>query len=255
MKNHFIISYAGNKRNEIENILNVSNFENINTIIEPFCGSCAVSYSISLKYPKKFKYILNDLNDNLIELMKIMKDKKKFDDFKKKINDIIPKIKDSKEEYLKVVKNKDIYGWFIANKYYNIRAGLYPSIESIFDKKIDDECPIINFLRTEDVEIRNEEGTKIIEEFKNDPHNYIFLDPPYLLSCNTFYSSQYTNVYEYIYNNNILNYNCFVVCALEDMWIIRLLFNQNINENSKTQNKTYQMTKTKTTHIYFNNKK
>lgn len=42
MKNHFIFSYAGNKRNEAENIAEKINFDNITTIIEPFCGSAAI---------------------------------------------------------------------------------------------------------------------------------------------------------------------------------------------------------------------
>ena len=52
MKNHFIFSYAGNKRNESENILEKINFNNIETIIEPFCGSSAISFHISTLKPK-----------------------------------------------------------------------------------------------------------------------------------------------------------------------------------------------------------
>ena len=57
MKNHFYFPYVGNKREEVEYILNNLNLDNITTIIEPFCGSCALSYYISTKYPNKFKYI------------------------------------------------------------------------------------------------------------------------------------------------------------------------------------------------------
>ena len=43
MKNHFLISYAGNKRNECENIFNYCKFllnnNEIDTIVEPFCRS------------------------------------------------------------------------------------------------------------------------------------------------------------------------------------------------------------------------
>ena len=46
MKNHFFFSYAGNKREEVEHIYNKLDLENIETIVEPFCGSCAVSYYI-----------------------------------------------------------------------------------------------------------------------------------------------------------------------------------------------------------------
>ena len=60
MKNHFIFSYAGNKRNEVEQIFDKIDLKDIDTIIEPFCGSSAMSYYLSTLYPKKFKYILND---------------------------------------------------------------------------------------------------------------------------------------------------------------------------------------------------
>jgi site-specific DNA-adenine methylase len=44
MKNHFFYPYFGNKREEVEHIYNLSDLNNIDTIVEPFCGSCAVSY-------------------------------------------------------------------------------------------------------------------------------------------------------------------------------------------------------------------
>ena len=56
MKNHFITKYAGNKRCEVENLFDILNFDEIDTIIEPCCGSSAVSFYISTQYPRKFKY-------------------------------------------------------------------------------------------------------------------------------------------------------------------------------------------------------
>ena len=71
MKNHFFYPYVGNKREEVEHIYNLLDFNNINTIVEPFCGSCAVSYFIwSQNKDKNYKYILNYLDSNLINLLK-----------------------------------------------------------------------------------------------------------------------------------------------------------------------------------------
>ena len=69
MKNHFIIPYFGNKRMEVENLYNVikDKLDEVDIIIEPFCGSSAMSYYISTQHPKKIKYILNDNNKKLIE--------------------------------------------------------------------------------------------------------------------------------------------------------------------------------------------
>ena len=81
MKNHFFHSYFGNKREEVETIYNNINLDNIDTIIEPFCGSCALSFYISTLHPNKYKYVLNDNDKNLTELLKITQDKIKFDKF------------------------------------------------------------------------------------------------------------------------------------------------------------------------------
>ena len=66
-KNHFFIPYFGNKRKETPLIYEKTKHElnDITTIIEPFCGSCAFSYYISLQHPKKYKYILNDNNKTI----------------------------------------------------------------------------------------------------------------------------------------------------------------------------------------------
>ena len=81
MKNHFFFGYAGNKRNECETIYDEikNKLDNITTIIEPFCGTSAFSYYLSLKCPKQFKYVLNDNNIFLIQLYVIAKDEKKLE--------------------------------------------------------------------------------------------------------------------------------------------------------------------------------
>ena len=86
MKNHFYIGYAGNKRQEVEIIYNSLNLSNITTIIEPYCGTCAISYYIWLKHPN-LKFILNDNNIYLKEIYEIIKDDVKCIEFEKIINE------------------------------------------------------------------------------------------------------------------------------------------------------------------------
>ena len=76
MKNHFFMPYFGNNRNEVVKIYEViePHLENIEHIIEPFCGSSALSFYISSLHPKRFKYILNDNNSHLIKIYKILQD-------------------------------------------------------------------------------------------------------------------------------------------------------------------------------------
>ena len=106
MKNHFFFGYAGNKRQEVDNIYNyLKTLTNITHIIEPFCGTGALSYFISINEPKKYKYILNDNNKKLIDFYNIAKDQEALENLITHIKsyiDIIrskPSIKEQKEEY------------------------------------------------------------------------------------------------------------------------------------------------------------
>jgi len=233
MKNHFITPYIGNKRDEVDII-----YENIKPyiddkkiIIEPFCGSSSISYYISLQQPNKYKYILNDLDKNLIELYKIMKDEDKLKKFIDDINKIcfINNEFIDKETYINLIKKDDLYAWYISRKYYNFRQGIYP-IEKLrkrillyYDKI--KETPILHFLRTEDIEFKNMEAIDIYEEYKNNEEVFFIMDPPYMMACNYFYDNDKTkklNIYEYFNYNHTNNNNiCFV---LENNWIINLLF-------------------------------
>lgn len=233
MKNHFIIPYIGNKREEVE-IIN----ENIKPyiddkkiIIEPFCGSSSISYYISLQQPNKYKYILNDLDKKLIELYKIMKDEDKFKKFIDDINKIcfINNEFIDKETYNNLIKKDDLYAWYISRKYYHFRQGLYPPDDRgkriLLDYDKIKETPILNFLRTEDIEFKNMEGIDIYEEYKNNEEVFFIMDPPYMMACNYFYDTdniKKLNIYEYFIYNHTNNKNvCFV---LENNWIINFLF-------------------------------
>lgn len=252
MKNHFYIAYTGNKRNEfneIETYINkiFDNFENnIDTIIEPFCGSCAFSYCISLKHPKKFKYILNDMDENLIYLLNAIKNENSRLDLEKNIN-----------EKLKNIKNKDdynnlegFYRWFIHNKYYYIRPGLYPP-ENKFKNINLNECPFTKFILNENIEFINMDGRNLIQKYYNDETKLIFVDPPYIISCNALYTNKTgLNIYEWFYNNKINDSKCWFIIVLEDNWIINLLFNENIKHS---YNKLYQHSKKKTKHLIITN--
>jgi len=74
MKNHFLYSYLGNKRNETKQFLDNIKLDDIKNIIEPFSGSSAISFSIWLNNKdKNFNYYLNDSDKKLIEVYELMK--------------------------------------------------------------------------------------------------------------------------------------------------------------------------------------
>jgi site-specific DNA-adenine methylase len=248
MKNHFILSYYGNKRNEAPKILENIDIKDFKTIIEPFCGSSAVSYYISTIYPKKYKYILNDNDTNLIKLYNILKNENEIDIFEKEINKLMEQIT-NKEEYLKIVKKNDFNGWIIANKIHYIHVGLY-KVGYKYNKdkpfKVRD-YPIYNFIKNEDIEIYNEDAIDIVNKYKDNKDNFIFIDPPYLMSCNDFYSNKLNvNIYEWMYKNNITKHDAFYCLILEENWIINILV-----ENMKKilYDKKYDTKHKKTTHM------
>jgi len=246
------MSYAGNKRNETEGLYNVikNDIQNIKIIIEPFCGSAAFSYYISLKHPKQFKYILNDNNKFLIQLYLIAKDELKLNQLIK-ILDV--KIKGlDKEKYNKIAKENNLLSWIIINKIYSIHKGLFPIGKKIINTfEYLNECPIINFLRTEQISFFNTDGIVIMNQYKNTESNFIFIDPPYLISCNDFYRNSDVNIYEYLYNKNINEMKASICLCLESNWIIKLLFHNHIK---KEYSKIYQTSKKNTTHLIITNK-
>lgn len=253
MKNHFFIGYAGNKRNEVDNILSyieeLTNLNNIETIVEPFCGTSALSFFISTKYPKKFKYVLNDLDKNLIELYKIATDPQKLKKFNEELN-LKVKLILNKEAYNLIKSENTFMSWFITHKIYAIKSGLYklgyvPQEYNLID------VPIVHFLQTESITFSNVDGIEILKEYNDNDKAIIFLDPPYLIAENSFYNSTKTNIYEYLYHHNINYLNAFIVLVLEDNWIIKLLFKDDIK---KTYNKLYQGSKKQTNHLLISNR-
>ena len=254
-KNHFLISYPGNKRREVNNIFDQIETKllknKITTIIEPFCGSSAFSYFLSLKYPMKYKYILNDNNHYLIELYNIARDEDKLKNFVLELNELVIDL--NRIKYNDLIKKEGLKYWIIKHTIYAIRAGLYPlegskKIKSNYDNLL--TCPIINFLRTENIIILNDDAINIMNTYKDDKKCLIFLDPPYLNSCNDFYLDAKCNIYEYLYNNQINTLKSYVVLCLENNWIIQLLFKRFIKCEYAKQ---YELSKKKTTHMIISN--
>ena len=176
MKNHFLLSYFGNKRNEVEGIYNeiINKLDDITTIIEPFCGSSAFSYYISTKHPKRFEYILNDNNKFLIQLYLIAKDEAKLNKF---IQVLDNKIKDlNKEKYDILAKEDNLISWMIIHKIYVIRAGLFPNGNRPIIKTFEylKTCPIITFLRNEKIKFYNVDAIKLMEAYNNNNKMFNF---------------------------------------------------------------------------------
>lgn len=249
-KNHFLFAYAGNKRAEVKQIYDHLDFKRkTKYIVEPFAGTVALSFYIAKVDPHKYTYHINDMDKNLIELYRIMKDKERCDEFEKKINLILSDDSFGKQEYNKITRGGSVEGYYIKHKIYAIVPGLYKQ-NYVYDEIKFDDYPIVNFLRNENVIITNDNGVDILRQYENNDEAIIYLDPPYIQTCNDFYSGPSGtrfNVYEYICMKKYRNSNIYA--TLEDVWIVNLICQDyNILD---TYAKQYQTSKKKTKHIFY----
>lgn len=253
MKNHFLFPYAGNKRQEVEKIHEYlkDKLEGVETIVEPFCGSSAMSVYLSMQYPGRFKYILNDFDESLVALYRLMADEGRFKIFVAELNEVVKTIVD-KEAYLAIVKQPGVMAFLIKNIIYAMRPGLYRIGYTPNAYNFDDRS-ILHFLRTENVEFTHGDGLDVLKKYKDDASCLMLIDPPYLLSDNSNYSNgcRASNVYEYCFNNSIENMKARIVFVLADNWILRCIFKGCIKES---YDKKYQMAKkAKLKHIIISN--
>ena len=262
MKNHFFFSYAGNKREEVEHIYNLLDLENIDTIVEPFCGSCAMSYYIwTQNKDKNYKYILNDLDNNLIDLLKSIRSGE-YKEIENQVNIMREEILHYENDLIEAKKiynnyvrinnktNNDTYflklcSYILSNKYYCLRAGLFPfrDFKSRFKNKLDlSNFPIYDFLVNANIELHTIDANKIIDE-NNNEKTLIFLDPPYIASCNNFYSTDtgenICNIYEKLTSYGLKNYKCKMLICHENNWLFKILFKEYV-DNENEYKKTYQ---------------
>lgn len=256
-KNHFLYSYNGNKKDESVNIIEAINFDGIKNIVEPFCGSSALSYNIWLKYGDKFKYFLNDYDENLFNVYKLLKENDA-EYIENEINKIKEQVQ-TKEDWTKKVneykETKNILLYIFIKKYSNMgRFGFWCLKMPISKFKITDEQKnFIKFIKESYVEIINNDWVDVFNKFKDDKKTIFIFDPPYMFSENGFYLSKksHNNVYEYFYKNTI-KLKSHIYFILENVWINEAIFKN--FKNIKTYKKMYELTKKNTEHIIYYNK-
>ena len=249
MKNHFFISYFGNKRCEVKEIYDTLDLKDKKIIIEPYCGSSAMSYYISTLHPKKFKYILNDNSAPLIDLYHIFKDPEKLTEFKRQYNKILTEMKglpyiQRRALYNSTIKDGGTLGFYLGTKINGHRQYLYPTESEVELRKLDNQiirtmdCPIINFLRNEDITIISEDAIQIYKQYRDDSANIILLDPPYMMTCNSEYkgigSLKTYDIYEELITNPNKKQNIYLVA--EGLWYLKLAYKKYL---VKTYSKTY----------------
>ena len=254
-KNHFFISYVGNKRNEADDIINKIKFDNAKNIIETFCGSSAISFHIWKKYGDKFNYYLNDNSKIIISFYELFKTEE-LQTIEKELQNIGNKI-DNKDDWKNYRKTgeKTVYKELFFNKYSALgRIGFFPLTRDFKKLKLDlnnEQREFIKFIKSPNVFITCCDWFPIFENHKNNEESILIFDPPYINTCNDFYLEKTLNVYQYFYDNKIETFKSKIYLILEDMWMIRMLFAN--NPILISYNKQYEISKKKTTHILIGN--
>jgi len=241
----FYFSYSGNKRNEMQYIKKYVNLNNYDTIVEPFGGSCAFSrffYDID----KTKKYIISDIDKNIIYFCNnFHKDSDKIINDSLNYMNEINNCNDFKK-YIKNIDYSDLSKFLIYRTWFNLRPGLYseqkPKYLSLMKNKI----------KLNDFFINNEYLERDYKEqlnlFKHDEKTLIFLDPPYILSCNALYDNPSID-WEFLYDW-VRSCSCKFILVVNDNIFMRLLFKEYLKESN---DKIYEGSKKKVSHNIYTN--
>ena len=215
---HFPIFYSGNKRKEYKYIEPFINFDGIENIIEPFCGSSAISFNIWLKHPH-LNFYLNDNFKELINIYDLLKTNDindifdKFNEYKLKYNDPKEFCKFAKDNNY---KNDTIIFMFL-RKTLRFRKGEvlrseYHYSTKLFKKPTKLQLKFTEFIKSPNVHISNNDWSILFNNFKNNDKSIFFFDPPYIDSYNANYNLKALNEYDYdVYDffnkNKITSFN------------------------------------------------
>jgi site-specific DNA-adenine methylase len=230
---HFIYAYYGNKRSEIKNIINYFPPENTyNLVVEAFCGSSAVSFYLNKNS------ILNDLDKDLCDIYEYIKN----NDIQNTFNDSYSLVNDLKNkgmtnrEIIKNLKNDKSILSILALKFHERQLTYCKFFKNIRKPKkaTKKQLNFQSFIKNKCV-ILNKNYLDIFESYKNNSNVFLFLDPPYLDSNNSYYYSE-SEIKE---NKHIINDNtkifidivyllktakCKIMMIINDNYLNRYLY-------------------------------
>ncbi len=256
----FILNYNGNKYNETKKYLNdfILN-SNYSYIAEPFGGIFGFSrYYYLLKNNKNLKFLINDIDTDLINFYK---------DLKKDFDSTINKIKKDFET-LNINQDKELTKYLIKNKddFKIIRLISMSTCSCYSIKKF--ETKINNFIKKKNeyidmfkkIEFYNLEFNEFLELHNRKKNILFYFDPPYFNSNNLYYDTKFidkndyhdgTSIYIQIlkhFEKNEKNLNISNLFVLNKIDIINYIFKKYIHSEYKG---IYQNTKNKKHHIIY----
>lgn len=184
----FFFPYTGTNTREVrKNIYPYIEFEGINKIVEPFCGSSSFSRNIPDEIKPNIKsYHFNDIDPFLNEFITDVRNGK-IGDYVKHTKLICDEYKDNKKMDLM----KYGFKYYLFFKKLLCRCGHLIDLKKVakieeYETKMQ---PLIDFYKNENVKITTHDYLEILDKYKDDPEALIYLDPPYLDSYNGDYSA------------------------------------------------------------------
>lgn len=268
MKNHFFTSYEGNKRSECPSIHtfikdqldeDTNIYDKFDTIVEPFCGSAAFSFYMAQQYPNKFKYIINDKNPVVYELYIAALDTDKLKEVEEGVTKLLLKFNeaktenDKKEVFKEIKKDKTLPAFIFRNKIHGARQGMFPINKKIPEYIPLETCPIVNFIRTEDITITNEDGADCYDKYKDNEMALIFLDPPYMDSNVDFYGgTRGRHIYSHVHQDKMETKPSLIIFCLELNWLTEIIY---ASYKQHIYDKKYSYGNRKSKHMLIINKK
>ncbi len=238
--------------------------EGVKNVIEPFCGTSALSFSLWMDYGNRFNYYLNDKDHYLHQIYKFIKTTKYSADdiydavnkFKKTIKDAdkLNKMNDEVNKNFNVIKyitikKVSLMGRTTGTLTYDTRGNI-----PAFQKKSrpnDLQRIFLEFIRSPNVYIINKDWKEVFDKFKSDTSSLFLFDPPYLESDNSLYNKKDLDVYDYFDKNGIRTFKSRIYFILEDIKEVRDIFDK--DKIIKRYNKTYEVSKKQTKHIIIYN--
>lgn len=257
---HILIKYPGNKIREFKYFKDSIELNNIKSIVEPFCGSCAMSFHIWIEHREKFNYYLNDKDDTIFKHFEYLK-KNNIIELIKKIN-IEKQQYSTKEKLLELHKNwledNDEFKKIILSKlsrfsFQSLTTGrCFHNTKQLWQSTTRPHKYMIlfeEFLKSPNVFFTNNDWNDCYNKFKDDKEALILFDPPYVNSCNDFYKHRSLDIYDKlddIYKNNARSY--FIIQKNDKTDELFKEWNELV-----VYDKMYNMTQKKTQHIVYSN--
>jgi site-specific DNA-adenine methylase len=184
----------GNKTRELKLLLPIiePHITKDTIFIEPFSGSCIVSFNVFKKH-NNIKFHINDIDTLRIKFYNNMKTEEGRNEFYELQDQVLDTNGGDSIYYEIIGKNKckmttDYNAYIISKTIYSFRMGLYPTTKKVNKKIISENW--INFFN--EATITNKDFKIILDQYKDNENAFIYLDPPYMDSYNAGYSGAYT---------------------------------------------------------------